>query len=78
VLALFWMWQAQVCAIKPKPTDDTELSLTIIRLAKQYGWYGYRKVTVLLCINQSKAVTQGQISMKLKTLPKRILVKTDV
>ena len=31
-----------------KPTDDNELRLAMIRLAKQYGWYGYRKVTALL------------------------------
>ena len=36
---------------------------------EQCGWYGYRKVTVLMRINQSKAATQGQISMKLNTLP---------
>ena len=34
-----------------KPTDDTELRLAMIRLAKQYGWYGYRKVTALLRVN---------------------------
>ena len=33
-----------------KPVDDTELRLAMIRLAKQYGWYGYRKVTALLRI----------------------------
>ena len=35
---------------QPKSTDDTELRLAMIRLAKQYGWYGYRKVTALLQI----------------------------
>ena len=33
-----------------KPVDDTKLRLAMIRLAKQYGWYGYRKVTALLRI----------------------------
>ena len=31
-----------------KPTGDDELRLAMIRLAKQYGRYGYRKVTALL------------------------------
>ena len=31
-----------------KPTRDDELRLAMIRLAKQYGQYGYRKDTVLL------------------------------
>ena len=31
-----------------KPTSDDELRLAMIRLAKQYGRYGYRKVTALL------------------------------
>ena len=31
-----------------KPVDDSELRLAMIRLAKQYGCYGYRKVTALL------------------------------
>ena len=31
-----------------KAVDDSELRLAMIRLAKQYGWYGYRKVTALL------------------------------
>ncbi|MED7679748.1 IS3 family transposase, partial [Rhodobacteraceae bacterium IMCC15231] len=31
-----------------KPVGDTELRLAMIRLAKQYGCYGYRKVTALL------------------------------
>ena len=33
-----------------KPTRDDELRLAMIRLAKQYGRYGYRKVTALLRI----------------------------
>ena len=33
-----------------KPVDDTELRLAMIRLAKQYERYGYRKVTALLRI----------------------------
>ncbi|MGI3171630.1 IS3 family transposase [Pseudooceanicola sp. C21-150M6] len=33
---------------QPKPINDDALRLAMIRLAKQYGWYGYRKVTVLL------------------------------
>jgi len=33
---------------RPTPRDDDELRLAIIRLAKQYGRYGYRKVTELL------------------------------
>jgi len=32
------------------PVDDTELRLVMIRLAKQYGWYGSSKVTALLRI----------------------------
>lgn len=31
-------------------TDDEELRLALIRLAKQYGRYGYRKITRLLRI----------------------------
>ena len=31
-----------------KSTSDDELRLAMIRLAKQYGRYGYRKVTALL------------------------------
>ncbi|MCE8522765.1 transposase [Ruegeria pomeroyi] len=31
-----------------KPADDNALRLAMIRLAKQYGWYGYSKVTALL------------------------------
>ncbi|WP_425516548.1 IS3 family transposase, partial [Pseudohalocynthiibacter aestuariivivens] len=31
-----------------KPTNDDALRLAMIRLAKQYGRYGYRKVTALL------------------------------
>ncbi|MEO1604598.1 MAG: DDE-type integrase/transposase/recombinase [Pseudomonadota bacterium] len=33
---------------RPAPRDDDALRLAIIRLAKQYGRYGYRKVTELL------------------------------
>ncbi|MEM7746703.1 MAG: IS3 family transposase, partial [Pseudomonadota bacterium] len=33
---------------QPKPANDDELRLAMIRLAKQYGRYGYRKVTALL------------------------------
>ena len=33
---------------QPKPANDDELRLAMIRLAKQYGQYGYRKVTALL------------------------------
>ena len=33
-----------------KPVDDTELRLKMIRLAKKYGWYGYRKVIAPLRI----------------------------
>ncbi len=33
---------------RPVPRDDDALRLAIIRLAKQYGRYGYRKVTKLL------------------------------
>ena len=33
-----------------KPTRDDELRLAMIRLAKQYGRYGYRKITALLRI----------------------------
>ncbi|WP_223412996.1 IS3 family transposase [Roseovarius aestuarii] len=33
---------------QPKPANDDALRLAMIRLAKQYGWYGYRKVTALL------------------------------
>ena len=36
---------------KPKPRrDDDALRLALIRLAKQYGRYGYRKITKLLRI----------------------------
>ena len=35
---------------KATPKDDDALRLAMIRLAKQYGRYGYRKVTKLLCI----------------------------
>ena len=35
---------------RPKPTNDDALRLAMIRLAKQYGRYGYRKVTALLRI----------------------------
>ena len=31
-----------------RPTNDDALRLAMIRLAKQYGRYGYRKVTALL------------------------------
>jgi putative transposase len=33
---------------KVLPEDDDSLRLAVIRLAKQYGRYGYRKITVLL------------------------------
>ena len=33
---------------RPAPRDDDALRLAIIRLAKQYGRYGYRKITELL------------------------------
>ncbi|MFQ6550462.1 IS3 family transposase [Aestuariibius sp. 2305UL40-4] len=33
---------------RPAPRDDDALRLTLIRLAKQYGRYGYRKITELL------------------------------
>ena len=33
---------------KPKIDDDNALRLAMIRLAKQYGRYGYRKITELL------------------------------
>ena len=33
-----------------KPTSDDELHLAMIRLAKQFGRYGYREVNVLLRI----------------------------
>jgi|TARA_B100001964_G_scaffold228513_1_gene279752 transposase InsO family protein len=32
------------------PKDDDELRLALIRLAKQYGRYGYRKIAQLLRI----------------------------
>ena len=35
---------------QPAPKDDDALRLALIRLAKQYGRYGYRKVCKLLCI----------------------------
>ena len=35
---------------RPVPRDDDALRLALIRLAKQYGRYGYRKVTELLHI----------------------------
>ena len=35
---------------KPKVQDDDALRLAMIRLAKQYGRYGYRKITELLRI----------------------------
>ena len=31
-----------------QPRNDDALRLAMIRLAKQYGYYGYRKVTALL------------------------------
>ena len=33
---------------RPVPRDDDALRLALIRLAKQYGRYGYRKITELL------------------------------
>ena len=33
---------------KVLPEDDDSLRLALIQLAKQYGRYGYRKITVLL------------------------------
>ena len=33
-----------------RPKDDDSLRLALIRLAKQYGWYGYRKIAELLKI----------------------------
>lgn len=33
---------------QPKPSGDDELRLSIVRLAKQYGRYGYRKIAALL------------------------------
>ena len=30
------------------PRNDDDLRLALIRLAKQYGWYGYRKVQEML------------------------------
>ncbi|MEM8579698.1 MAG: IS3 family transposase, partial [Pseudomonadota bacterium] len=33
---------------RPEPRDDDALRLAMIRLAKQYGRYGYRKVSELL------------------------------
>lgn len=33
---------------RAQPTNDEQLRLAMIRLAKQYGRYGYRKVTALL------------------------------
>ena len=33
---------------KPAPQDDDKLRLALIRLAKQYGRYGYRKIGELL------------------------------
>ncbi|WP_442800621.1 IS3 family transposase [Roseobacter sp. MH60115] len=33
---------------RSKPANDDALRLAMIRLAKQYGRYGYRKVTALL------------------------------
>jgi len=33
-----------------KPANDDELRLAMIQLAKQYGRYGYRKITALLRI----------------------------
>lgn len=35
---------------KPAPQDDDALRLALIRLAKQYGRYGYRKVDELLAV----------------------------
>ena len=35
---------------RPAQRDDDALRLALIRLAKQYGRYGYRKITELLCI----------------------------
>jgi hypothetical protein len=35
---------------RPAPRDDDALRLALVRLAKQYGRYGYRKVTELLHI----------------------------
>ncbi|MBT5571730.1 MAG: IS3 family transposase [Alphaproteobacteria bacterium] len=35
---------------QPAPKDDDALRLALIRLAKQYGRYGYRKIAVLLRI----------------------------
>ena len=35
---------------RPDPKDDNALRLALIRLAKQYGRYGYRKIAVLLRI----------------------------
>lgn len=33
---------------RPTPRDDDKLRMAIIRLAKRYGRYGYRKITELL------------------------------
>ena len=33
---------------RERPTSDDELRVAMIRLAKQYGRYGYHKVTALL------------------------------
>ena len=38
-----------------KPTSDDELRLAMIRLAKQFGRYGYREVNVLLRIEVWRA-----------------------
>ena len=35
---------------KPPPQDDDRLRLALVRLAKQYGRYGYRKVGELLAV----------------------------
>jgi putative transposase len=40
---------------KPKAQDDDALRLALIRLAKQYGRHGYRKVGELLVVEGWRA-----------------------
>lgn len=49
---------------KAKTQDDDALRLAIIKLAKQYGRYGYRKITELLRIegwrvNKDRCIIDG-------------------
>jgi len=63
---------------RPDPKDDNALRLALIRLAKQYGRYGYRKIAGLLLIEGWKVNHKKEQNGRERCLHDRFVIRKRV